>query len=585
MLPPPKKQPDVIRLLDEYRQELDSRDTALMDQMGTRWLYMENRLQGDIDRLSQEIQRRMLSGETVTQQMIWKMETYKRYDQQMKQMIFLYTDGYAAPEIEKAQVNRSMLGIRSANDALTVQLGQYSSYVWDRINLNAVHSMIGFAQDGSPLKTLLRASYPLSADAAMNSLVESIARGHGAAQIAAGLRDATGMGLNRSILIARTEAARAYRTASTLQYRRSGVVTGFFRLVKKATACMACLMLDGERFELAEELTDHPRGKCGVVADVLGRGIPTYETGHDWFMRLDPAEQEKRMGSGMYQLWKQTGFDIKQLAQFNHSDVWGDSPAVMSLKDMRALLGVTTPPKISPSSIPAVPVVPAAAPAAAQAFIDPADTIDFDWLKGWRKDEAERSLQNIAKVIKLPARKFRTITGDKLPVQIKKLSAHTFGQYGRTSRASAYIRISTAVNKEDFISTFTHEFAHFMDFAFMGEDLRPATSVYGGGNNPDLAKVFKAIHSSEAAKRWKELLAADEITLSGYRYVNSDVEYFARAFEQYIANKTGDYHMLENVAIETTDGLSRMPYQWNKNDFIPIEKALDDMFGGLGWLR
>jgi hypothetical protein len=158
------------------------------------------------------------------------------------------------------------------------------------------------------------------------ALINGVARGASPVQVATEMYAGMGQGLDRALLIAGTEMNRTYRTGVVLEYRESNVVTGFRRLVKKATACMACLMLDGERFEKAEYLDDHPRGKCQAVPEVIGVGAPKWENGKDWFLKLDPAEQEAKLGGELFEKWQKDGFDLTSLVSKDHSSEWGNTP-------------------------------------------------------------------------------------------------------------------------------------------------------------------------------------------------------------------------------------------------------------------
>jgi hypothetical protein len=99
---------------------------------------------------------------------------------------------------------------------------------------------------------------------------------------------------------------------------------------------MACLMLDGEKFDsMDDELDDHPNGKCVIVPCVEGVADPKWQSGQAYFSSLSAEEQKARMGPGLYQAWKDGEFQLSDLAQKQHSDVWGDSPRVPSLKELR----------------------------------------------------------------------------------------------------------------------------------------------------------------------------------------------------------------------------------------------------------
>jgi SPP1 gp7 family putative phage head morphogenesis protein len=331
MQKPPE--PEVIRVLAQYRAALDARETGLMDEMARRWVQVEARLNSDILALAYEVDRRKAEGKVITEQIIWREERYKQLHAQMEVEIARY-NREAAILVEQVQGENATLGISAANDAIHVSYPMGSSPMWTRINLGAVQSMIGFAGDGSPLHKLLKEDYPDAVDGLLKALINGVARGQGPAQTARDMADGMGMGLDRALLIARTETNRAYRTASTEQYRQSGVVDGYYRLVKKGTACMACLMLDGQHFDTADELGDHPRGKCVAVPQCIGVAKPRWESGVDYFKALPPDQQAARMGPEKYQLWQDGQIKLSDLARMTHNDTWGDSPRVATLAEL-----------------------------------------------------------------------------------------------------------------------------------------------------------------------------------------------------------------------------------------------------------
>jgi hypothetical protein len=329
----PRPDPDVIRVLKEYRAALDAKEAGLMADMATKWLSIEHKLDADISLLAREMADRATTGKAITEQMVWKAERYQIIKNQMEEEIGKYSAGYAAQTITTAQGQYALLGIDAAQAAINVQYGPMGTY-FNKINLNAVQSMIGFAGDGSPLSKLLKASYPDATDGLLKALINGIARGQGPAQTARDMANGMGMGLERALLIARTESARAYRTGSLEQYRESGVVRGFKRLVKKEKACLACLFRDGETFDLESELDDHPRGKCTAVPNVMGVRDPQWQTGEQWFKTLGAEQQRSMMGDQRYTGWKAGQFGLSDLARITSNDVWGESPRVATLAEL-----------------------------------------------------------------------------------------------------------------------------------------------------------------------------------------------------------------------------------------------------------
>lgn len=327
---PPSGDPEVILVLREFREALEARDEALMDEMAGRWLAVMSGLDADIELLAREMLERKKTGEVITQEMLWLDERYARLKAEMKREIGKYSDDFAVKAISDAQRDAGTLGLAAADKALRAS----TSLSFQKLNPRAVETMVGLLGNGAPLQTLLKNSYPLAMDGLAEALINGVARGLPVKDIAQAMVDGSGMGLERAVLIGRSEMSRVYRMSSTMQYRESGVVSGFQRLVKKETACLACLFLDGEEFELESELDDHPAGKCTAVPKVIGTSGAHWENGKDWFEGLDPEIQEEKMGEEVYELWKEGAVKLDDIATKSHSEVWGDSPRVASLKEL-----------------------------------------------------------------------------------------------------------------------------------------------------------------------------------------------------------------------------------------------------------
>lgn len=328
-------EPAVIRTLREFRLALDGRDDAALRELARQYLMVQAGIEADLTALAYEMAARRAEGKIITEQMIYREQRFKYAKAQLEEQIARF-NADALATIERGQMDGGQLGIRAANEAIAASytdVGAIGPY-WNRLNVNAIESMVGFAQDGTPLKKLLRRAYPDAVDGIVKALINGMGRGLGPGQVATDMIKGSGMGLTRAVLISRTELARAYRTGSTKQYRESGVVNGFYRLVKKETACAACLMLDGQTFDTAEELHDHPAGKCVAVPGVIGVGKPKWEEGPEWFMRQPPEEQRRILGSGRYELWQAGKIELSDVAKVRHSDEWGDQPAVATVAEL-----------------------------------------------------------------------------------------------------------------------------------------------------------------------------------------------------------------------------------------------------------
>ena len=325
----------VVSALRTYRERMDRLDAELMRSMGMRWLKVEEEIRYELEALAMEMAERQAAGETVTAAMIYQSERYQRLLAMVNEELRRYADD-AAEIIAKYQERAAVLGIDAAKLAIMNSYPTAYAAVFDRIFVEAVESMIGFGGDGSPLWALLMNSFGLKAtEGIVQALVSGLALGMSTKSIARRLLEEFGVNLERAMLIARTETQRAYRAGSVQQYRDSGVVTGFMRLVKKEGACLGCLLLDGEMFDLAQEMDDHPNGRCTVVPIVRGMEPPDWEKGPEWFENLSEAEQRRIMGDKRYELWK-NGTPLSAFATKAHDDVWGDMPKPTPLGELGA---------------------------------------------------------------------------------------------------------------------------------------------------------------------------------------------------------------------------------------------------------
>lgn len=115
-------------------------------------------------------------------------------------------------------------------------------------------------------------------------------------------------------------------------------------------------------------------------------------------------------------------------------------------------------------------------------------------------------------------------------------------------------------------ATLYHEMGHFMDDA-----------LWRGSSTRDHAfTLAKAFRESPAMKRWK---SSPMMTLrkDDQDYYFSGTEIFARAYSQYIAEKSGD--------TEALDHLEKGRAQWRKDEFRPVAEAFDAVLKDLGLLK
>ena len=326
---------DIVRIAREYRQQLERNETAAMKEMSRAWVRMERAMRGEFEALAVIISEKAEAGEPVPAQFVYSLKRYQEMLIQLRAEIAKYNTT-AEDIIKDTQRENIELGIDGAGEQLTVSAPV--GIEWVKIYPEAAENMVGYAADGSPLKTLLERDYQSGAQAVTDALIDGVGLGKGWKAVASDMEKAVGMSFDRSVTIARTEMARAYRQANMRQYQASGVVEKVFRLAYKPTACFACLILDGT--EIKGEFEDHPRGKCTSIVQTIGGHRPTWQTGSEWFMEQSADDQRRLMGAGRWELWKDGV--IKSLSDFVYirpNQAWGGSPAVKTFD----MLGVQSP--------------------------------------------------------------------------------------------------------------------------------------------------------------------------------------------------------------------------------------------------
>lgn len=156
------------------------------------------------------------------------------------------------------------------------------------------------------------------------------------------------------------------------------------------------------------------------------------------------------------------------------------------------------------------------------------------------------------------------------------------------------IKISVSRIGEHPELTMAHEAGHFLDHAGIGR------GVFASERLEELKDWREAVWNSKAYKTIEDMLAhpgryaADIPTGVGVysitpdrghlRYLLDTKELFARSYAQYIAHRSGDPTLLEQLNKERSDKMYGVR-QWADEDFAPIAAAFDKLFRFLGWLR
>ena len=322
---------DVVRIAREYREQLERNEDQAIKRMSRYWVRMERQLQDSFTLLVQEIADLQAKGQAVPVQYVYNMRRY----QDMLAQIQKEMPGYQMTVeeiITETQKQNYILGLDNAQAVL--RASDPSDDTWNQVGKDAAETMAGFAGNGAPLAQLLQHDYGDLAASVTDALVTGVGLGKSVQTVAQEMRDAMGMEYSRSVRIARTEINRSYRLANAEQYRKSGVVVKVLRLCYPPTACLACLVMDGDECPNGV-CEDHPNGKCSTIAVTIGGHYPEWEHGVDWLKDQSEADQRRIMGDARYEMWQQ-GVPLLDMVTMRVNPVWGGSPSMVSIADLKA---------------------------------------------------------------------------------------------------------------------------------------------------------------------------------------------------------------------------------------------------------
>jgi hypothetical protein len=185
---------------------------------------------------------------------------------------------------------------------------------------------------------------------------------------------------------------------------------------------------------------------------------------------------------------------------------------------------------------------------------------------------------------------------EPLPVNIRNLSLDTLGGYAlRDNRPEGVLFNGRfGVNSP----TMVEEVGHILDHQGFNNQLLFESQR---GFFSELAEVMELIKKSEpylhvqslkpntriTLKQQSERIRSDFITEKDLDYHTQPREWFARAYLQYIAIRTGDTDLLRAIANSRTTKDYQMlyPRAWSDDEFEAIAKALESVFLDKGWLQ
>lgn len=324
--------PEIYDTIRQFNKSLDAREKAQWIAMARRWKSLEDTLALYIERHAVEIAARKAAGKAVSQYAYTQLQTWKDLQRQIIAEAARY-EQFAAQAIRYEQLSYLETGIAAAQSAISDGLG--AGYAFNRLNVQAIENMVGITADGSPLFDVLakRALSPDMIEGLVNNLNEAIALGYNPRKTAQMMAQGLTAGLDKALVIARTEQLRAYRTGSQMQYAESGVVVKYQRhAAPQERTCFECIALDGKIYDTDEDFASHPNCRCFMTPVIDGVDNPGSKT-RDWFERQPESVQRETLGAGRFDLY-QNGTPLEDFVRVTDDPTWGNTISAVPLSEI-----------------------------------------------------------------------------------------------------------------------------------------------------------------------------------------------------------------------------------------------------------
>ncbi len=168
---------------------------------------------------------------------------------------------------------------------------------------------------------------------------------------------------------------------------------------------------------------------------------------------------------------------------------------------------------------------------------------------------------------------------EHIPLRAEKKKRY-WGAYYHTNNRP--VRITIAPSGDHIGMTMVHEFGHFLDQRGIG-----IRGMFSSEGDPILDEWRGAVLNSQAVTAIRSVRATTK-SYSRKEYLDyllSLKELFARSYAQYIAKKSGNKKLLEELQSLRVQGGLEGDRQWSDEDFEPILRAFDRFFEQIGYRK
>ena len=317
-----------------YRRALDAQAAPALRDLSRSYDTIIRATEQKARALATQIEAMRTAGQIdqVTLGQLYRMERYLLLATDLRMTTDRYALDVAAPRIADLQSDSAWLAQEHASRVERVVLGRDRALEFQQrfvmIPKGAIENLTGVMRDGGQLRTYLSRTLP---DATVTRVGEALVEGLGAGlnprEVGRIAAKASGVGLQRATLIARTEMLRAYRESQRERWHSSGIVTMYRRTAAMSErTCLGCIAMDGTIWQSQEELEDHPAGRCTMVPVFVVDGeviAPPMESAQSWLAEQPESVQVGTMGPTRWAAWKRGDVEISQMAQYRPNQRWG----------------------------------------------------------------------------------------------------------------------------------------------------------------------------------------------------------------------------------------------------------------------
>jgi SPP1 gp7 family putative phage head morphogenesis protein len=584
--------PSIYDLASQFRNDLLKQDRKAALEMVTIYKAMLDRLDIQIEQLTKRLELARAGGELVN--VTWALARKERLIalQRQIQVEFQRFAIDADRLVKEQQIKAQEQGSRDADILLTATTGDKSRtgeirlIPSTRLARGAIETFVGFTQDGSPLIDLFNEYGPMASERASNTLLTGLTLGWGSRRIAKELKDSLQMPLARALTVTRTETLRAYRTATQNRFEDSGVVEGWVwhASLNPGRTCAICWAMHGTLHKLDEPMASHVNCRCVMIPITSKEDLKGIKKGTDLFGKLTEQQQIETLGKAKFDAWKTGQFNLSDLVQETSHPQWGPGRREKSLNEVVGSSGKPVRNSKKGKSI-----------AKSEITFEPSGTPvskAFDIkLKGTVKEEVKLAISSIDRV-----------HGDGVLPEIPVKQSHgkyTVGKYAYQTFTGKPVEIAVSSKGNHQALTAVHEIGHFLDHQGMNTDKVGAGKYLSSSKDPLMSKWKDAVTKSEAHRQLTELYQKPFVEYKDSRgetrkaivdrkyisYLLSSVELWARSYAQYIAVRSRDPKLLEQLNTERVKKEVYYAKQWEDADFEPIMQAMDGIFKELGWMK